>query len=163
MIPKNKSTRFLLPSLNISRKDIIETDFINVYIGHEEYQKEFKFPILFLAFEKRPENENVYTNCLDQYEIDNKYIIVHKIEEKFIEDFYNFMNGKYSKISKELTKRIKDFSGEKSDEYMTIIKHKDRKLWLENRIDEKLPNSFELMSILKEDEEILKTPILTIC
>lgn len=161
---KNKTTQFLLPCLNIykTRTEVYkDKNFLNAYIAHNENDK-YEEPMLFLIFDKAPTDKNLYEGAIEQYEIHEFYVIVHRIPERFISDYTNFISGKYSEFSTEMKERIKNVWGDTSQPYEVITKNPGRRKFVEERIGQKLADNQELMSIMSEEEEIFITELQTI-
>lgn len=102
---------FIMPTLNINRKDLHLNNFLNAYIGDidkEEYHEE---DVVFLLF--NPEDLSVFRTFLssqyenhkdiiDDYDYDKGYIvIVYNLNKALEKDFNLIKQGKYSKVSDE--------------------------------------------------------------
>lgn len=110
-ITHTRSTKFLLPLVGITEMDIEKIDknlLINVHYLIKE--KEIKIIVVLKLdeFNERLEyfvklqnlNENFSKDFVNTM-IDNDYLIIYNLPEQFREDFNLFIEGKYSKMSKE--------------------------------------------------------------
>lgn len=108
----NLSSIFLLPSIQLdarTRSRFNTYGFINSFTSCNRLK--YNHPVLFLLFKPEKFNKqflNFYQdlsknrNFLEEYDLgDNYLLIVFEIPEKFIPDYKFFLEGKYSKMSKD--------------------------------------------------------------
>ena len=122
----------MLPMFDINFKSISD-HFNNCYLSYNSLS--FDLPILILNLNKKIELNIDKNIIIDEIEDVDNYIFILKIPEDFYNDYELLLNGKYSKISKELLKRIENYWGKNSQPYKVIIKDPSRKQWLEERIE----------------------------
>lgn len=109
MITKTITTVFMVPTLEISKEELVNNGFINAYIKDE--QKDEYPGCIHLVF--HPDNVDRFReflekeqertpNVVDNYDYDGGYIVVvYKLNPEFDKDFELVRQGKYSKTSKE--------------------------------------------------------------
>lgn len=113
----NCSTIFLLYPLGLNRLILNKFGFKQAYLKDEYNKKEYKNPV-FLLFE--PEVSNFQMFVEDEYERKNPFtktndliedydrgngqvVLVYEFPDQFSEDYQKFLNGQYSRFSKEIT------------------------------------------------------------
>ena len=173
-IPVNKTTSFILPALNLSSdktsfKLLKYFGLVNCYISHKQGIEEdpsYLFMVFnpkedsYKKFHKFYEIYKTYPNFVKDYIIDkNLIMIVFKIKSKWVESFEYFKRSKYSLMSKEYAELFKrpDFATGKvriSKEYYVIHKHKDLKTKIEEDLEVRLEDSWELLDPLDLSKEI---------
>jgi len=174
---KNKestlSSLFLLPLLNLEKIDLKKYNFINLYLGEEQYVDNK----LYLLFEGESAYEYAdylkYTHHLyvDSYFLDKKTMIVFNVPREFEKDYKYFIEGKYSKFSnsfKDLfpkTSNVYDNLGVFLNKEHTIYYHIfNRSEWLKETWMEKLkineiPEDLELWDKPNIEKEVYKSNV----
>ena len=109
---KTFTTKFILPLLfkqNTDYSDIFNNSFINAYIG-DIRNKEYDDKVL-LVFGDYPSISitQQLPQSIAEYMDDEKYVLVYDIEDKYIEDYNNFIVGKYNLFNNETKTKIKKF------------------------------------------------------
>ena len=127
----NCSTLFLLYPLGLSIKSLKEFGFINCFLSDKDRETACPFPILLLfkpadmeVMQMFIEEEYRRTDHLiEEYDYDGGYVVlVYKFPVKWKEDYQKFLDGKYSKFSRELKStypkivQITDTYGRRRDE-----------------------------------------------
>tara|TARA_R100001463_G_scaffold26997_5_gene62840 strand:- start:19674 stop:20417 length:744 start_codon:yes stop_codon:yes gene_type:complete len=100
-----------------------------------------------------------HSDFVDRLEVDDfSYIYIFTVPVNYEEDFLKFIKGKYSELSEELKVRILDFHAMKKTHeiYGILHKTKKRRIKVEKRIGQELPESAELYHIIDEDRETYK-------
>lgn len=105
---KKDSTLFLLPLIGISKNKIFTKNFITTYV------RDYRFPevdnVIILEYSKS-------TSELDELcyycKIENKDSVLYfyELDTLYLEDYTNFLDGKYSKLSNEAKQAILKFWG----------------------------------------------------
>ena len=157
----NSSVYFLLPLLNLSKYRHLKS-FINSYLGVVINDKltGLKDGYLYLVFNE--ENDLIFNEYLNKhFSINNVHIYEFILPERFIDDYYKFIDGKYSEFSPESKVLIcnvrsieQKLTIQKTDTFEIFTKSPERIKYLENLIGEKLPNNAEVMSKINIDDEI---------
>lgn len=158
------SAIFLTPMLFDTRAQLKwNTYFMNVFIWMEGVD----LPKLYLllrkgytdSFDKLDKFVRSHEDFVDRIEVDDfSYLYVFTVPIMYEEDFLKFIKGKYSELSEELKVRILDFHAMKKTHeiYGILHKTKRRKVKVEKRIGQELPESAELYHIIDEDRETYK-------
>lgn len=158
----NISAYFLLPLLKLN---IVKNtpNFINSYLGVKIDNEilGLKDGYIYLIFsEEYPELINSkYFNKL--YLQNSCYIYEFILSNKFINDYYNFIDGKYSEYSPEAKVIICESRSKeqklpinKTDAFEIFTKSPKRIKFIEDLIGEKLPLNAEVMSKIDINKEI---------
>jgi hypothetical protein len=113
-IKYNKTTRFLLPSLGLSDKALLEMGLVNSYLADHEYDVRWDLDgCLYLLFkpDKMDDMFEEYckamrrlSNFKDEYDVAEGIIMVLEIPEKYKSIIKLFKLGQYSKIDKNYVK-----------------------------------------------------------
>lgn len=171
---KNCTTIFLLPSIGHTRQKLLQYGFLSAYlddITHETHHENAVYvlfkPSKMLEFHKFMENEYRKSSLImEDYDYEGGYIVViYKINEKFLPDYYLFLEGKYSQFSKDYIKlfpvKIPVVRSDGRRVLVTSLQHRlfnrtadIKELW-EKRIGEKIPDGMELWSIPDMSKEVL--------
>lgn len=174
-----KSTLFLLPMLNIElnkRKDILSF-FENCFIGDKEFDHDYTHPIFVLLKTKDFKDYYYITTCnlfrnnknyLMEYDVGvcedyNLVMFVLDTPDEFKNDYYLFLQGKYSKLSEKLknyyTQIITTKDGKSSVKnmaHMSSLKTDDLKLFMQQRIGlseeviNELPELWDVPNVKRE-------------
>lgn len=160
---KTITSIFIMPTLNINRKDLHDNNFLNAYIGDinkEEYHQE---DVVFLLF--NPENLNIFRNFLnfqyethkdiiDDYDYSKGFIVlVYSLDKSLKEDFNLIKQGKYSEVSDEFKKifpknniNYAKANNPKQESLQHLIFNKNLKLlnFWEKELDTELISKFNL-------------------
>lgn len=171
----NKSKTYLLPLLyDLIGMDIRffnHIDNIYIYDDLDKYQNcifiehdfSFKDPN-FTAYENKITKSQYFTDLID---IDNKVLYIFKFPEEYMEEYNNFILGKYSKFGNDAKKSILEFFTRVYQGNLNavdfLLKTKQI-LFKDNKLKEKiekdlnviLPNDAELTDIILKDNETFK-------
>lgn len=167
----NKSYSYLIPLLN-TKCNIDSAYFILIKNVYCSINKEVEKPIIVIVYEKLDNdmyNEyltSLYENELTENVIENddEIIFIFNFPEEFREEYYLYINGKFSMFSQKAKDVIIDFIGNyhKSSSVWKIKKvlYKEQQLreYLEKKLDLKIDEDMELSSIPDlEKESIILT------
>ena len=135
----NRSGIYLLPTLGYSREEIGHPSkgsrLENVYTGSE--YKDYDFPTLHLmyrftateSFKKFEYEVSKLKLCFDKYEPDPYHVVyVFGVPEAHHEDIKRFHEGKYTKLTDTLKKKIEKFHGLTKNHRVTQIINGDVEL-----------------------------------
>lgn len=147
----NKTSIFLTPMLNKSRNQLkIDSYFINSYISdcHQYLCLLYRYTgtNLYKTFEENMIKDKL---CVKHIEHDKYHVMyLFKIPDEFKSDIEHFLEGNYSKFSKELKNLIlKFYNGEKNSTIVQIInKSPSLKKIIEKDLNVKLEDNAELAS-----------------
>lgn len=113
-IKYNKTTRFLLPSLGLSDKALLDMGLVNSYLVDHGYDVRWDLDgCLYLLFkpEKMDDLFEEYCKAMrklshfkDEYDVEEGIIMVLEIPEKYKSIIKPFKQGQYSKIDKNYVK-----------------------------------------------------------
>jgi len=175
---RNKSSTYILPL--VARNSDLVTNFIsednyptNLYHNSYLYHsiEEYKFPCLLLVYKFTPnpiyeifENKFLLTNPnFIEKKDETKYLVSYlfKIPNDCLEDYDNFIKGKYSKIKQESKNKIIRFlnlikyekESKNNDIVNVLYKSSYLKEKLEKKIDYILPDDAELSSSIEIIDE----------
>lgn len=117
-----KSRSFLYPALGIRRTSNISPTGTYLSLEGKVDPEDMKLIVAFKATEdegfKTFENQMLTTNPLFESKIDVKEYTLYIFNfEMYKDDWFNFLLGKYSKLSVVLKRAIKSYYGESSSEY----------------------------------------------
>lgn len=165
-VASNKSTRFMLPSINLSSdktklKMLEYYGFVNCYIEHK--QTHFYSPnYLYLLFNpnsealksynKFHEIYKTYPNYIRDYIVDfNLIMVIFKVKSKWQSAYEQFKRSNYSSMGKdysELFKHLDIQSGKVTilQQNLIITRHEEYRKHLEESLDTQISKSAELMS-----------------
>lgn len=152
---KNKSCFFILPLLGFP--SYWYYGLINCYLKDKRNKPELKDKI-FINLKNYDNKLLKIPEFLEFYQLeDRSYIYVFNIPEKFIEDYYRFCEGKYSKMSGDAKKLIVKLSGitpaTESVVHKVLYKTTEQKMKIEELIGQKLYDTEEVYSIPNLDRE----------
>lgn len=154
---KTNATKFVLPLLfeeGVKYDDILPKHFKNAYIADIDKQEVDGYILLkYKSSYEFDDNDGWYENlidieCADIYEKDGDLIYCFEIPDKFLDDYYLFLAGKYSKLSKEAKVRILEFWEAEEDTLLHGILYKTEvghKFW-----EERLGNEIKEWSVEAE-------------
>jgi hypothetical protein len=148
----NKTTLFVLPMLEI---DATKSDYKSFLEGCYLKVKDFDFPKnhVALCYSQEPIS---MSGATDVFKFDDKIFVVYPIARIHLEDFDNFLKGKYSKFGTGLKGKIGIFYGFKSKFYKGVIREPALRKELESKIGVSLDSDAELISIYDEQDEFYK-------
>lgn len=161
-----KSSTFIMPLLGYDKVYFrYDHEFINCFVGTERNNDYGEYIYLLYRFNGSVEftkfEENVikkHKDYIDTIDID-KYQVLYKfkINEKYKEDYYKILDGKYSTISKDGKERLMTFnlSEPNGSLYEILNKVQRRKEKLEEEIGQTLPPEAEVYSGFIVENEIL--------
>ena len=166
----NLSTYFIYPILDIH--SYYSNNIYDTYLFNS--QKDFKEEVLFIVYKFLEVDvvdglvNNFNYESLKKYLLDNKnyftdyrikdfnkeetenikdeYVcFVFKIPSDYRQDYYNFLNGEYSKMSMKMKEKITD-NGHKdwNDIKDILLKSSKRRAWLEDMLNVEIPKQAEL-------------------
>lgn len=148
----NKSTPYLVPML-FGEVEIDKSNLENSYLFYGDYMTSepllyllFKYNDSFAKYEKEYIQSKLY---VDQYDPDEGHVVVcFKIPDKHNVDYYNFLEGNYSKFTKKLKDKIKKFwaLNNNSRVYQVLYKSDDLRQQMGKQLGCTIPASNELSS-----------------
>ena len=155
----NLTTAIALPLLGW-KKEMYKPYLINAYIRHEgvdRFDKSHLFVLLkWNANDDYKKVEEVLKNskfCASYYSLDKDetlMMFVMKIPKSLREDYYKFLEGKYSQMSKKAKDIIMANSVPGGKIYRILYKEKSLKEEVEKKIGEKLDDSSEVYSSVQD-------------
>ena len=165
-----KSRAFLYPALGIKKGSYITPSGTYISISGKVEPEDVKLICTFRDDKsegfKSFENQMLLTNPLFLNQVQVKDFNLHVFDlEIYQSDYFNFLLGKYSKISSHLKKAIKNYYGENSAEYKFIETYLYPEKYFETYaklldVNVKLLKSVgELCDPCDLDKEILKIPV----
>lgn len=131
-----KTTQFLLKGIKIDlRKLPLRNFFINAYINDKNYNHDYKTPVFllfgvdevrsadwFFTNKELCENPNYITDYEVGISIEGKSLIMFVFDFPFVEDYYHFKAGRYSRFTDEYRKLFpKKIVGENGKEQESLI------------------------------------------
>lgn len=155
----NKSSFFILPLIGI---DNTYYGLINSYLGYFESDKLVGMDgdSIYVNIKYYDEKLRGNSNYKDYYQLkDNTYMYVFSIPDKFKNDFFSFVDGKYSLFSEEAkyilckSSTVNSRKIESSNLYGILYKTRGRVKYIEELIGQKLPVDAELCSVVELEEE----------
>ncbi len=149
---QNYSTDYLLPIFFKSKKELTDK-FIDSYIlDVDDVKWNNKDALLYVLFDEKPFEDN---RIEYEYKVTDNigHMYVYKIPEYHVQDYCHFLNSDYSKFTLSLKDSIREFHGNNSWKYKVVIKHPERRAWLENTIGQPLPSDAELLSAIDINNE----------
>ena len=123
---KNKSTVFVLPLVEDMPK-VYFSDCVNCYIGSEFSETQGELGVIYVAFTKKSIEGKYYTpvgsnravlnsnrvaaltehpSFLDVTPVELFYVYGYTVRDIYLDDIWNFLNGKYTQISKKAKQRM---------------------------------------------------------
>lgn len=168
--PYTKSTLFLLPMLNLSIRDkTLSTYLSNVFLNDDEFPNEYKHS-LFLLFKVKNLKEDGFVKLTtmlkhspsfkalfqtDYYvgmkNDEHLIMYVFNLPEDCLEDYYHFINGQYSQMSRahkaKFPEKVKNSAGILTESIVYGALHKTD--YLKNVVAEEF-------ALTKEDVEVLR-------
>jgi hypothetical protein len=165
----NKSTLFLLDSLQLDFNELIGNGLVNTYLcdfNHDVLHKNCIYllfnPYKFTTnFESFCEKLRYHQGFVEEYDTngEGKVMFVFKFPEKYTSIITNFIFGKYSKFDRNFVKEIypQYVNGKLSMRWMIIEKHPEYKKKVEDSINIKGSTA---SVILSEDAEVYSIPNL---
>jgi len=131
-----KSRAFLYPALDIKRGTSVVP--IETYVSWSRHVTPESRKLIclyhlredkeYIDFEKQKLLGNPLFEDFREVE-DGKAVYVFNFDKKYQEDFDHFLNGKYSRISSELKKKIRGFYGTNSSNYVYIQSYLNPKMY----------------------------------
>lgn len=125
----NKSTVFVLPLIEDMPK-IYFSDCVNCYIDAEFSDTQGELSTIYVAFTKENIESKYYTaknsnrailnsnripaltehpDFIDVTEVEMFYVYSYSVKDEYLEDVWNFLNGRYTKISAKARRRITSY------------------------------------------------------
>lgn len=152
----NKSYYFLLPLFRLRYYKNI----INTYLGDIREDEAFDDKLYILSSEEDYYLSN-NDNYVKHYNVPEGIMYVLNVPDKFINEYNNFLLGKYSKFSNDTKKILCDHACRNSIKknyetqmYSILYRTDKRKKEIEESLDVKLPEDAEYASIFNEKAEI---------
>jgi hypothetical protein len=111
------TTLLLLPAIGTSRRTLAKFGFVNGYLDDKHHEVHYEQAVYLLfrpesweKFEFHLKREQESGALLEQYDYAGGYIVlVYKILDKYLDQYKLFMQGKYSKFSKEYQEEFPKF------------------------------------------------------
>jgi hypothetical protein len=155
----NLTTALALPLLGW-KKAMYKPYLVNAYIKHEgidRFDKNHLFVLLkWEANEDYKKVEKVLTSskfCASYYSPDrdgNLMMFVMKVPKSLREDYYKFLDGQYSKMSKRAKNIIMESSVPGGKIYRILYKEKSLKEEMEEKVGQPLDDSLEVYSSVQD-------------
>lgn len=162
------TTLFLVPVLGINEGYLKRFNFINGYLNDVNHEVEYE-NCIYLVFKPsnltefelfvKSEKKRMKHYFVEDYDCGYGFVvIVYKIPELFIDDYKLFIEGKYSKFSKDFmrifpeVKTVVDMDGFERVDHSLYFHVFNKSLALRNYWEEKLDIQFD------EDSEVLSVP-----
>lgn len=169
----NKTTQFLIDSLELDFGELLKNNLVNAYLcdfKHDVLHKECLYllfnPLKFTTdFEKFSEKLKQHSGFLEDYDTsgEGKVMFVFKFPNKFKDVITSFIHGKYSEFNPEYVKKYfpQYYAGKLSVRWMIIKKHPEYRKKVHDDINLEntkkpiyLDENAELFSIPELHEEI---------
>jgi len=167
-LEKTKSWWFLTPIFELDQYNINYKYLLNVYLGTEDYPEYKNIIVLhydfiqiggnFAKLEKRLTS---LPNFIRSYDPDHyTSLFLFNIPLKWYNDYLLFINGKYSEFSNEYKNLLLSFyrmGGNKDyvrEIEIILNKSEERRIFLEEQLNAKLPKNAEVASIINWQDEI---------
>lgn len=166
---KNCTTKFLLPGIGLYWRDLLKYGFISAYIDDVNHSIHYIDSVYILYRPPDPETmellqkfllkeQNRYVGFIEDYDYSGGNVVcVYKFPTKFKNEFRLFLEGKYSKFSKEYidlfpqeTKVISEDGIRRSEYslyYHVFGRTQSIKDYWEEKIGESLPEDAEMWSM----------------
>lgn len=155
VINLNKSLYFLLPMLRITY-DAFKDTILNSYIGDKLNRKNINNYHIFILAREEDERLTALSTFKEVYKVDEGYMHVFRIPEKYELDYLKFILGQYSQFSaeykQELLKRMA-VPYQQSVVFKVITKSPEAKKIIEDLVGESIGNQ-EVMSIPDYNSEV---------
>ena len=163
----------MLPTLKIPKEPLLSNGFINAFICDRDKEESYDGCIYVLFY---PENIDKFREFLDSeydrtvsviedYDHDGGYVVVvYKLNEDFIDDFYLVKKGKYSKTSfefqEQFPKTVIVQSGSKRTEVISLQirvfqRHDDLINYWEEKLSIPFSDNMEVWEGFHKEREIL--------
>lgn len=164
---RTKSSYFLMPCLGYNKEYFKWNEFfVNAYAFNEKYHNNniyiyllYKYMPLtqYSEFEKLNIKLNTFVELL-QPKYSNEVVFVHKLNNKYKDDYLLFTQGLYSKLNDKLKRQILFFHNSNKDSELGQILFKDekRRKQLEMEFLTDIPVELELWDKPNMEEETLK-------
>ncbi len=165
------TTLFLVPILGINEGYLKRFNFINGYLNDVNHEVEYENciylvfkPVNLTEFELfvKAEKKRMKNYFVEDYDCGYGFVvIVYKVPDPFLKDYKLFLEGKYSKVSKEFMKLFPEIKSTVDEEGLERVDHSlyfhvfNKSLALRNYWEEKLGIDME------EDSEVLSIPNIT--
>jgi hypothetical protein len=154
------TTTFLMPMIINIFPNRSKLGFINAYIGDHGHTRQYKealyvlcnprFTADYMKFESMIEGHPLH---LSTYDVKRGYVMhVISVPPKYLEDYFNFLLGEYSKFSSEYKALFK----KGTNAHMVVHKAPTLRKYWEKRLEMELPEDKELYSIWKPEKEIYR-------
>lgn len=171
---RNNSSTLVVPMFMRSRDLILWSHgLINAFLWHEDHEDDdffwmlYKSPnsgeekekIRFNAMKKRFEGDSLYQGFTEYYDLYTLFAFKRPDEENVAADIRNVEESRYSKISTAGKKKIYEFhnirqSGSRLQQ--ELEKSQQLKNTLEEQLNEKIPDSYELRSSITREYETFR-------
>lgn len=106
----NNTTRFLLPILyakGLKYNDVLNNFFISAYIADiDRPENDSRLSLKYMTIDAIPKELDGETTHDPE---DDSFLVTFDIPEEFMDDYYKFLSGEYSKFSKKLKEYIMSF------------------------------------------------------
>lgn len=124
------TTKFILPLLfNEGTKyhELFNNFFINAYIADvANKSNDDKIHLLFADYPSLTLTKNI-TETTTEYKYGDGFVLVCPLEDRWVDDYYKLITGKYSTISVEAKNRIQSFWDEDDNSLLYGVLHKKGK------------------------------------
>ena len=169
VVKQTNSYWFLLPALKLDKTKLKGQGLVNVYLDNHllEYNYKnsihliFKQPIYNSYFKQYTENvltKHKYFYDIYDTEGDGDIGVVFMLPDNFKEVIDLFKNGKYSKFpdwyKNEYFTKYKLDGKNYTDEWEIFMKHENKRKYLENKLNEPIPQENEVWDITLPENEI---------
>jgi hypothetical protein len=154
------TTTFLMPMIINIFPNRSKLGFINAYLGDHGHTRQYK-EALYVLFNPRFTAEYMkFESVLEQhplhlatYDVKRGYVMhVISVPPKYLNDYFNFLVGEYSKFTPEYKSLFK----KGTNAHMVVHKADTLKKYWEKRLEMELTADKELYSIWKPEKEIYR-------
>ena len=154
------TTTFLMPMIINLFPNRSKLGFINAYIGDHGHTRRYKEALYLLFSPKFTQTYMKFESILEQhplhlatYDVKRGYVMhVISVPPKYLEDYFNFLVGEYSKFTPEYKALFK----KGTNAHMVVHKAPTLKKYWEKRLEMELTSDKELYSIWKPEQEIYR-------
>jgi|2_EtaG_2_1085320.scaffolds.fasta_scaffold55798_2 hypothetical protein len=154
------TTTFLMPMIINIFPNRSKLGFINAYIGDHGHTRQYKEALYVLCSPRFTSDYMKFESILEDhpmhlatYDVKRGYVMhVISVPPKYLEDYFNFLVGEYSKFTPEYKSLFK----KGTNAHMVVNKAPYLKKYWEKRLEMELPADKELYSIWKPEREIYR-------
>jgi len=154
------STTFLMPMIINLFPNRSKLGFVNVYLGDHGHTRQYKEAIYVLFNPRFTQEYMKFESILEQhplhletYDVKRGYVMhVISVPPKYLQDYFSFLIGEYSKFSPEYKSLFK----KGTNSHAVVHRAAPLKRYWEKRLEMELSDDKELYSIFKPEKEIYR-------